>query len=101
MIRRKNKYPIVEVEWHDAEESGEVGWNSTKEMLKLARKQCPTMKSVGYLVHESKTHVALLSTINDDSCSTLEKIPRGMVLKLTPLSAAISPATATQSPLTQ
>ena len=55
----RKKYPIVEVEWLDAEEGGEVGWNNTKEMLKLAKKPLPLMQSLGYLVHDGEDHVAL------------------------------------------
>ena len=84
-LSKRINYPIVEVEWLDAEEHGEVGWNTTKDMLAYARKKCPTMKTVGYLVHKSSTHVALLSTYNEDCCSTVEKIPLGMVCRMTTL----------------
>jgi len=76
------KYKIVEVEWLDAEEGGEVGWNSTKEMLKIAKKALPLMHTIGYLVHDGEDHIALLSTFHPDCCSTVEKIPRGMILKI-------------------
>jgi len=79
----KKKYEIVEVEWLDAEELGEVGWNSTKEMLKLAKKPCPLMNSLGYLVYDGEEHIALLSTVHPECCSTVEKIPKGMILKIT------------------
>ena len=76
------KYKIVEVEWLDAEEGGEVGWNNTKEMLKIAKKLLPLMHTIGYLVHDGEDHIALLSTFHPDCCSTVEKIPRGMILKI-------------------
>ena len=78
----RKKYPIVEVEWLDAEEGGEVGWNNTKEMLKLAKKPLPLMQSLGYLVYDGVDHIALLSTVHPDCCSTVEKIPKGMILKI-------------------
>jgi hypothetical protein len=80
--RRKKNYPIVEVHWVDAEEHGEIGWNSTTDLLKLAKKECPTMTSVGYLVHQDANHLSLLSTYTPELCSSLEKIPMLMVISL-------------------
>lgn len=76
------KYPIAKVTWIDAEEIGETGWNDLKEAVKKAKEPCPTMCSVGYVVHENDHHVALLSTIGPDVCSTLEKIPMSFVVKI-------------------
>ena len=69
------KYKIVEVRWVDAEEHGEVGWNDLKAQLKYAKKPCPLMKSVGYEVYRCAEHIALLNSIGDKECSTVEKIP--------------------------
>lgn len=77
------QYPLVEVVWLDAEEKGEIGWNDTKELIRYAKKSCPTMRTVGYLVYEGDEHIALLSTIGPDECSTLEKIPRSFLKSLT------------------
>ena len=78
-------YPIVEVVWIDAEEYGETGWNSTKDILKEAKKPCPTMHSLGYLIHRGKQHISLLSTHNPTVCSTIEKIPMSFVLEINEL----------------
>ena len=67
-------YKIVEVIWVDAEEHGDVGWNDLKAMKRYAKKPCPTMTSVGYILHQSKTHIALASTVGTEDCSTIEKI---------------------------
>ena len=77
------QYPLVEVVWLDAEEKGEIGWNDTKELIRYAKKACPTMRTVGYLVHEGDEHIALLSTIGPDECSTLEKIPKSFLKGMT------------------
>ena len=85
--KRTIDYKIVEVCWIDAEEQGDVGWNDLKSQLAYAKKPCPVMRSVGYLVYECDEHVSLLSTIGDKECSTLEKIPRGFIksiIELTP-----------------
>tara|TARA_R110000824_G_C14989274_1_gene655035 strand:+ start:176 stop:466 length:291 start_codon:yes stop_codon:yes gene_type:complete len=75
-------YPIVEVTWQDAEEKGDVGWNDIKDIIKYAKKPCPTMKSVGYEVFRGTDHISLLSTVGLDECSTLEKIPLGFIIKI-------------------
>lgn len=78
-------YSIVEVIWIDAVEEGGTGWNDLSEMMREAKKPCPVMHSVGYLVHKSDTHLALLSTIGTDECSTLEKIPTGFIRSIVTL----------------
>ena len=62
MAKKPITYDIVEVVWIDAEEHGEVGWNDLKEQLTHAKKPCPTMTTVGYLVYDGKDHISLLST---------------------------------------
>jgi hypothetical protein len=76
MPRKKDiNYPIVEVIWIDAIEIGDIGWNEFDELMKEARKPCPTMRSVGYCIYHGKSHISLLSTIGSDECSRLDKIP--------------------------
>ena len=85
MAKKSIQYDIVEVSWIDAEENGDVGWNDLKEQLTHAKKPCPTMTTVGYLVYDGKDHISLLSTIGNKECSTLEKIPKGFIKKITPM----------------
>ena len=82
MTKKPIEYDIVEVLWIDAEENGDVGWNDLKEQLRYAKKPCPTMSTIGYLVYEGKDHISLLSTIGDKECSTLEKIPKGFIVSM-------------------
>jgi hypothetical protein len=70
-----NVTPIAEVVWIDAIEIGDIGWNDLKDIIKEARKPCPTMRSVGYVIYHCDTHISLLSTIGGEECSRLEKIP--------------------------
>ena len=79
-------YNIVLVEWVDAEEHGEVGWNNLKAQLKYAKKECPVMRSVGFEVWRDANHIALLNSIGDKECSTVEKIPTGFIKSITVLS---------------
>ena len=95
----KKNYDIVLVEWVDAEEKGESGWNDIKEMLRYAKKPCPVMRSVGFEVYRGKDHIALLSTVGPDECSTLEKIPLGFIKSITPLAANKTSIDATHNPL--
>ena len=76
------QYPIVEVTWLDAEEKGDVGWNDIKDIIKYAKKPCPTMKSVGYEIFRGPEHISLLSTVGPEECSTLEKIPLWFIKKI-------------------
>jgi hypothetical protein len=95
----KKNYNIVLVEWVDAEEKGEVGWNDMKEMLKYAKKPCPVMRSVGFEVWRDKDHIALLSTLGVDDCSTCEKIPLGFIKNITTLEATKVAEDAKRNPL--
>ena len=36
-------FPIVEVTWVDAEEIGDIGWNVRSDILRAAKKPCPTI----------------------------------------------------------
>ena len=85
MAQKPKTYDIVEVVWIDAEEHGDVGWNDLKEQLSHAKKPCPSMTTVGYLVYDGKDHISLLSTIGNKECSTLEKIPKGFIVSITTL----------------
>jgi hypothetical protein len=87
-VKSKNTetvYKMVEIVWLDAEEKGEVGWNDKKEMLRYAKKPCPKMKSIGYMIYEGENHYSLLSSIGPDECSTIEKIPKSFVVQVNEL----------------
>ena len=75
----KKQYNIVEVMWVDAEEHGEIGWNSTKEQLAYAKRPCPVMRTVGFEVYRDDDHIATLSSIGDKECSSIEKIPMAFI----------------------
>ena len=90
MAKGKKHYDIVEVVWINAEEHGDVGWNDLAKQMREAKKPCPEMFSVGYEVYRDGGHIALLSTMGKDLVSTLEKIPMGMVVRVTKMSQDIS-----------
>ena len=78
-------YRLVEVIWVDAEEYGEVGWNDLKAMKRYAKKPCPVMRSVGYVLHQDDHHISLASTVGDKECSTVEKVPCQFIQSITDL----------------
>ena len=88
-------YKLVEVIWVDAEEHGEVGWNDLKAMKRHAKKPCPEMHTVGYVLHECDTHISLVSTVGPEECSTVEKIPIEFIKNIKVLSES---ATTTSDP---
>lgn len=67
------KYPLIEVQWTDAETGH--GWEEESD-LDIA---LPLVTTVGFLVRESETCVMLASTISDSSSNARIKIPRGMI----------------------
>ena len=75
-------YKLVEVIWIDAEEHGDVGWNDLKSMKAYAKKPCPVMHTVGYVLHQSEEHIAVISTVGTDECSRVEKIPTEFVKEI-------------------
>tara|TARA_R110000824_G_C14724965_1_gene625585 strand:+ start:107 stop:370 length:264 start_codon:yes stop_codon:yes gene_type:complete len=81
-MSKEKVYDILEVTWTDAEEVGDVGWNDLKKQLREAKKPCTVMKSVGYCVYRSDTHISLISTMGTDLASTLEKIPMSFVVSV-------------------
>ena len=95
----KKNYDIVLVEWVDAEEKGEVGWNDIKEMLRYAKKPCPVMRAVGFLIYKDHEHISLLSSMGPDECSTVEKIPAAFIKSITPLNAIKPAEDASHNPL--
>ncbi len=81
----KKDYRTVLVVWEDAEEHGDVGWNNLKDQLKYAKKPCPVMRTVGFEIYKNEKHIALLSSMGNIECSTVEKIPMSFVIEITPL----------------
>lgn len=75
----KERFPIVEVIWIDAIEEGEMGWNDPDDSVAIASSDCPVVHSVGYVVFESDSHIALIRAWHSDGYSSVEKIPRGFI----------------------
>lgn len=85
--KNATNYDIARVTWVDAEESGDIGWNCLKETIKKAKSPCPTMVSVGHVLYRDDKHISLVSTIGQEECGRLEKIPMSFVVKIEILGA--------------
>mgnify|MGYP003647173436 CR=1 FL=1 len=81
-MKKQLEYDVVEVIWVDAEEVGDTGWNNLKGQLRESKKPCPVMKSVGYCIYRSETHISVLSSMGKENASTLEKIPMSFVVQI-------------------
>jgi hypothetical protein len=70
---------IVKVNWTDAEEIGEIGWNSLEDMVQDAKRDCPVMTTVGFLIYSGTEHIAVANSMGDGLCSTVDKIPKRFI----------------------
>lgn len=71
-------YPIEEIIWLDAQSSME-NWFIEEIKEKLEPIQS---KSIGYLIHETKTYIILgFLMFSDEMCKHHQLIPKGMILK--------------------
>jgi len=84
MKKNNITYELVRVIWMDAEEEGDTGWNDFKTIKNYAKKPCPEMHSVGYVVFKNEHHISLVSSISKDNkhSSTCEKIPIAFVKEI-------------------
>lgn len=77
------KYPLVRVEWQDAESDSD-GWTDIRQIT-----DSPTRKvvSIGWLIKKEPTRLVLASDLgmNDTDCGRRLTIPRAWVDKLTTL----------------
>ena len=75
----KRKYPLVFIEWLDAESSPQ--WQTKDEMDKWAEKIF-VVTDIGWLVGENKTYVWICSQISTDmDFGSKTKIPKSWILK--------------------
>ena len=75
-------YPILEIIWVDAETFGGTEWNSLEDAMDNALKPPPTMRTVGYLLHETEEYYAVTDSIGPEECGCVNKIPRHMLISV-------------------
>ena len=71
---------VVKVEWLDAECLEE--WVERDDCDEYSVETIEPSYTLGFLVYESSTHVALAQTIDDEQAANVWKIPRGMVQRI-------------------
>ncbi len=71
--------PIYLVTWQDASCLEE--WSSHDESTEYAREQLPHTKTVGFLVHDGRDHIAIAQTDDPEEQANIWKIPRGCIVK--------------------
>jgi hypothetical protein len=79
MTVKKSKYPLVYVEWEDAEHEG--GWSDLAEEV-LHR--LGTIASIGWLIHEDKQRIVVASSVARGSLQIGNKqyIPTDQIRKI-------------------
>ncbi len=73
------------VSWFDAECTNNAGWEDPDTMLEWATAPPPLMYSTGFLIVDDDNYVVLLDTIGPNEVGTANKIPRGMISRVTRL----------------
>lgn len=84
-------YPVVLVEWQDAQSHGDSSWQDPSEILTWALEPCPVMKTVGFLVAETDMHYVLMETFGPEECSGATKIPKGWTVDVIHLTSGSLP----------
>ena len=82
-------YPVVLVEWADAQSHGDSSWQDPQEILEWAHEPCPLMRTVGFLVAETSQHYVLMETFGAHECSGATKIPKGWTTKKVVLTSGV------------
>jgi len=78
--RKGTKPPIIELHWVDAQTTGGSEWMESEETKAVAKSKLPCMYSVGYLIHEDETQVAIVSMLGPSESSQVHKIPQSMII---------------------
>ena len=70
---------LVKVTWVDAETIGDTGWSDLEEMRLVAVQEPPIMQTVGFVLYDSPTHIAVTDSIGLKDCGHMTKIPKTMI----------------------
>ncbi len=73
--------PVVVVEWYDAVCTGGSEWQDIDEMQEAVDLGPSLVRTVGMLVADTDTYIALIDTLilDGDACGYVHVIPRGMI----------------------
>jgi len=70
---------IVLISWIDAETTGDTAWQNLEEIKNDATKPPPLMTTVGFLLYDCETHMAVVDTYGPEDCSMMHRIPKEMI----------------------
>ena len=83
--KQASEISLVKVTWVDAETIGDTGWSDLEEMRLAAVQEPPIMHTVGFILYDSPTHVAVTDSIGLKDCGHMTKIPKAMIKSMTHL----------------
>ena len=69
------------VTWIDAQTTGDSGWSNLEEMLEDALTPPPVIVTVGFVLLDCDSHIAMTETLGPAECGHVTKIPKGMILE--------------------
>lgn len=61
---------------------GDGGWMAVKTLEKSLEEDLPTVVSIGFIVEETKSYIALADTVANDCVGVVNKIPWGMITSI-------------------
>ena len=76
--------PIVILDWWDAVCTGSAAWQHLDDVQEALDTGPSLVRTVGMLVADEPTHVALMDTVilDGDACGYVHVIPRGMIARM-------------------
>lgn len=79
MTTSRSKFEAVRVEWADSTSFSTHRWRDIAESKQLTP---ATIVSVGILLAETKTHIVLTGSLDEDHASGCHTIPRGCIKRM-------------------
>ena len=76
---------MVLINWVDAETTGDTAWQNLEEIKTDAIKPPPIMTTIGFLLHDCETHLAVVDTYGPEDCSMMHRIPKEMIKSVSKL----------------
>ncbi|HJN80392.1 MAG: hypothetical protein QF534_05105 [Phycisphaerales bacterium] len=75
-------WPVVSVNWVDAEARGGPGWEDPEDMVEFALRPLATVHTVGLLIHECEQFVAMTDSRAPDQVGAVQKIPKAWITSM-------------------
>ncbi len=72
----------VIVTWVDAETIGDSSWQNIEDLSDDILKPPPLMQTMGFMLGDFPTHLALTDSLGDKECGHLTKIPKEMIKEI-------------------